>query len=193
MQRPLLKAALIAWGLSVTGLGVMLLARHELALPAPGKDDPVLAASLAKTAPGERPAFRAIHFLYGPCRCSQQLVDHLVERGPIAPFVESVVIASDDGTYSERLRRAGFTVTRVSPNELRDVYRIEAAPMMVALAPSGEVLYAGGYTSAKQSAAVADREILDDALHRKEHEALPVAGCGVSQRLRTFLNPGEIL
>ncbi len=193
MRIPIVKAVLLVWGVATSGLGVMLMARHELALPVPAKNDPVLLSALDGVSAGQAHGFRAVHFLYGPCRCSQRIVDHLVERGPKKPFAESVVIASDDGDFGQRLSRAGFAVTRVTPTELRDKYRIEAAPMMVVVSPGGEILYAGGYTRVKQSADVADVEILEGALAAREHETLPVAGCGVSQRLRTFLNPGEIL
>jgi hypothetical protein len=192
MRKRATKIALVLWAVASTALAVMTLARHELSLPVPEKRDRTFQAALDAEI-GVPSSWQAIHFLYGPCRCSQRIVDHLVERGPRAPFDETIVVAADDGELGARLEKAGFPVTRTKADALRDAYHVESAPMLVVRAPTGEVVYAGGYTRTKQGLDVSDLAIFDDALARRRLETLPVAGCGVSRRLRTFLNPGEIL
>ncbi len=186
------QGALVVWGLVSTGLAVALLARHELALPAPHAEAPTLKTGIASLVhPG---AWSTLHVLYGPCRCSQRIVDHLALRGPRTDIEEQVLLSNDEGgALKRRLVAAGFAVIDTSPEELRDRFAIEAAPMLLVIRPDGRVGYVGGYTRQKQGLQIEDVSIQDELLREERPEELPVAGCGVSDRLRAYLNPGSLL
>ena len=167
------KAALALWFAAMVFLGAGLLARHLLAMPAPRP-----AVALAR--PGK---WVAVHALYGECRCSQRIADHLETSERPAGWTEIVLWVGTDPPkkLSER-----FEVRTVTPTELAAL-GIEAAPSMAVIDPSGTTRYAGGYTERKQGPVIDDVRIMREAQHQ-DVKALPVFGCAVSNRLQTELS-----
>lgn len=186
--RTLVRVVFGVWVLAMTGLGALLLSKHAIALPAPSKEDPALAAAV-QALPDSATGWSALHVLYAKCRCSERIVDHLVATKRPEHVRERVLLVADDGSFTARLRSAGFTVVAATAEELRDRYHVEAAPLFVVSGPDGKLLYAGGYTREKQGADIRDLSILEELLAGRQPAALLTLGCPVSEELRAVLSP----
>jgi hypothetical protein len=187
----LVRVAFGVWLVAMTGLGALLLSKHAIALPAPAKDDPALASAI-EGQPEAGTGWSALHVLYAKCRCSQRIVDHLVASKRPANVRERVLLVGDDGSFTARLQGAGFTVVAATPDELRERYHVEAAPLFVVSGPDGKPRYAGGYTREKQGADIRDLAIVDELFADGDPATLPMLGCPVSDELRAVLSPLEI-
>ncbi|HEX4455940.1 MAG TPA: hypothetical protein VH143_34000 [Kofleriaceae bacterium] len=176
------RAVLIAWFVVVTVGSAGLLARHLLALPAPAPTSDLGARLLALRggAPG---TWVAVHVLGGDCRCSQRIADHLIASARPAGWAELVLWIGDSPPSGLEQH---FDVRRVDAARLAAL-GIEAAPLLVAIAPDGSVRYAGGYTDRKQGPVEHDLEILSAVRASLPPPSLPVFGCATSDRLRARL------
>jgi hypothetical protein len=177
------RAVLIAWFVVVTVGSAGLLARHLLALPAPAPTSELGARLLALRggAPG---TWVAVHVLNGDCRCSQRIADHLIATARPAGWSELVLWIGDTAPPSALEQH--FDVRRIARTRLAAL-GIEAAPLLVAIAPNGDVPYAGGYTDRKQGPVEHDVEILSAVRASLPAASLPVFGCATSDRLRARL------
>lgn len=192
---PFGRSLLVLWAAAAFVLSAYLLGSHLVALPAPQSVDPRLAAAVsayARTHPGASGLM--VHALYEGCRCSTNVVDHLVARGPRAGR-ELVLLVGGAGasTIDGRLRAAGFDTRVLNAEQLHEGYGIEAAPVLIVADGAGVVRYVGGYGDRKQSPIVRDVEI-DERIARGETVApLPLFGCAVSEQLRSSLDPLGVL
>ena len=177
------RATLVAWFVAMTLLSAGLLARHLLAMPTPTRTARLGQHLLALrgTAP---PAWLAVHVISSECRCSQRIVSHLLDSVRPAGWSEIVLWVGDLAPSVDLTRR--FDVRRVTAADLA-TYEIEAAPLLVAVAPDGAVRYAGGYTDRKQGPVIHDLELLAAARSAIEIPALPLFGCATSERLQRAL------
>jgi len=187
----LARIGIVAWVVATFVLGGLLLVPHLAALPTPLRTDARLAAAVdaLPSTPGH---WRAVHFLYRKCTCSQRTLDHLVAGGRPAGVDERVIMIDDDarpGAADARLRAAGFAVEIIAPRELSARFGLEAAPVLVFVRPDGSVAYVGGYNRHKQSPAFEDLAIFDELRHDEAPAALPVFGCPTSARLAHALDP----
>ena len=177
------------WIASVLVVGSILLGRHVIALPRPDRSS-IAARALARLRrPADRGQWLAVHVLYAGCRCSARVVDQLVQGQPIANVREIVLWVGQDPDSRARLMSAGYRTLEMAPEELRDRYTIEAAPMLAVLDPEDHARYLGGYTSRKQGPDIQDRKILTALLAGQHPEENPVLGCAVSSGLQNTLNP----
>src|SRR5262249_3137346 len=133
------------------------------------------------------------HILYSECRCSRRIVEHLLGSDRPAGVAEHVLLVGEDGGIAGRLRARGFRVTLVNHDELATRYHVAAVPLLVVFAESGELRYAGGYTTRKQGPDPRDVEIIRRAAAHGFVEALPVFGCAVAQELKRRLDPTGLL
>jgi hypothetical protein len=175
------RALLAVWFAGMVLVSAGLLARHVVALPTPH----VNAASfdLLRT-DAQRNRWLAVHVLYGDCRCSQRVADHLATTERPSDWVEMVLWVGDAPPAALASR---FDVRSITSADLAGL-GIEAAPSMVIIAPDGVVHYAGGYTDRKQGPVIEDRRIMADARDVAMPVAsLPVFGCAVSARLQRDL------
>lgn len=187
------KAAFSLWVFLASVCTVALMARHLVALPAPGPQDGQMADALQRLRhPEEQGKLLAVHVLYSECRCSLRIVDHLVTRARPQGVSELVLLAGPPLDLAERLEAAGFRVLQLKEEALQERFHIESAPLMVVLSPTGDVRYAGGYTTQKQGLDIQDLSILEGA-RTAGVAPLPVLGCAVSQRLQKLLNPLGLL
>jgi hypothetical protein len=175
---------LIAWFAVMLILGAGLLAKHIVALPAPAKGERLAASLDALRGPESRGRWLAVHALYADCRCSQRVVDHLVTT--TRPHDWSEIVLWVGNRPPSALLEQHFDVRRIGSADL-ERYGIEAAPILVALDPSGHVRYAGGYTDRKQGPVIDDLRILEAARHPDIVASLPVFGCAISDRLKREL------
>ena len=170
-------------------VGSILLGRHVVALPKPDRGSIAGRALAHLRRPADRGHWLAVHVLYAGCRCSARVVDHLLQAQAIPDVREIVLWVGQDPDSRARLVAAGYRTLEVAPEELRDRYTIEAAPLLAVLDPSDHARYLGGYTSRKQGPDVQDRTILTALLAGKQPEENPVLGCAVSSGLQNSLNP----
>jgi hypothetical protein len=164
-------------------VGAGLLARHVVALPAPNQD-PRLSRSLRELRRAGTSGWLAVHVLYAECRCSQRIVAHLGSTQRPAGWQEVVLWVGETAPDPALVR--GFDVRRSSPEQLAQL-GVEAAPLLVVLAPSDVATYVGGYTDRKQGPDIRDLQIFRDAERSSPFSALPVFGCAVSERLKSAL------
>jgi hypothetical protein len=163
---------------------------HEYTLPHPARTDRVLQSALAaqRTA-DEAGRFGVTHVMYAACRCSQGIIDHLTARGARKDVAEHVVLVGQDVELASRLTRAGFRLDNIEPIELKRKYGLEAAPMLIVAATSGDVAYMGGYTLHKQGLDIRDNALIDELIAGKSADELPLFGCAVSRALQKMLDP----
>ncbi len=173
----------MAWFAAMVTLGAGLLARHVLALPGPSGTR--LAPGLSSLRRADQRGWLAVHVLYASCRCSQRIAAHLAGTNRPEGVSEIVLWAGDDPPPAALA--AAFDVRRVSEAGLAEL-GVEAAPLLAVVAPSGEVRYAGGYTTRKQGPEVEDLAIIASARRAERLAALPVFGCAVSTRLQEQLS-----
>lgn len=180
------KATMGVWFAAMLGIGVTLLARHEVAFPRPKPDAALTAAMASLRAKGEDGRFMAVHVLSSECRCSQRIGEHLAGTRRPDGVVEHVILVGH-GPMETKLARFGVTV--IEPSELTPRYRVGAAPTLLVTGPDGSVRYVGGYTERKQGPAPRDREIIDDIRAGRDVESLPTFGCAVDEKLQAAVNP----
>ena len=178
-------SVVVAWFIGMLLLGAGLLSKHLVALPAPAST-PVLGAALASLrTPRDRGRWMAVHVLYAECRCSQLIVEHLVQTDRPTDWSE-IVLWVGAAPPDAALAQHGFDVRRLTRADL-STYGIEAAPLLVAVDPEDHARYSGGYTDTKQGPVVDDLRILTGARATGGVLALPVFGCAVSDRLKQGL------
>ena len=177
------KVALATWFGAMVLLSAGLLAKHIVALPAP-QSERLGPALDALRSPVEHDRWLAVHVLYAECRCSNRIVEHLVNTKRPDDWAEMILWVGKAAPKAELAQR--FDVRQINAAELAS-YGIEAAPSMIVIDPAGRVRYSGGYTDRKQGPAIEDRRIMHDA-RVGAVTSLPVFGCAVSDRLRTELS-----
>jgi hypothetical protein len=173
-------------GLGVIGGGT-LMAGHTYTLPHPAATDPVLAVAMHKLAKSAR--WTVVHVLYGRCQCSRLIID-AIASGLRPPDVTEMVVAVEPGAdWATRLGRRGIPIVTTDQAALKRDYGVEAAPLLVVLDPSGQVVYSGGYTSRKQGPEIEDVAIVAAVRAQKVPKTLPVFGCATARELANALDP----
>lgn len=167
-----------------------LMAGHWYTLPSPptGHADFVRAMTDLR-GPKNADTWMAVHVLYSRCRCSQRIFDHLFASERRPDVEEHILLVGAHRDYEGRARARGFAVHVLEPAQLKALYRIESAPLLLILDPPGNLRYAGGYTDRKQGPAIHDLDILARLVADETTEPLPLFGCGVSRELQALLDP----
>jgi hypothetical protein len=201
LERWIARGVLSLWFPAVLVVCAYLLGGHVLTLPSPTSDSVRLTSAFAAirdtrdSRAGER--WIALHVLYEGCRCSTQVLDHLLARGVETGTTERVVLVrtgesageSNDPSTASRIKAAGFDLEVISTEDLANRYGIEAAPLLVVSDPQGAVRYVGGYTDRKQSVVIHDHEIIASLRGGAKVAPLPVFGCAVSKELGRRVDP----
>lgn len=177
------------WAAVFVVVGASLMVGHWYTLPRPAAEDPDFASRLASLRGDDADGWFAVHVLYSKCRCSQRVFDHLFESERPQGVAEAVLLVGADDEIERRASSRGFDLHVVTPRQLAQEYRIEAAPLLAVLSPTDQVRYAGGYTDRKQGYDVRDVEILRNLIDGEESQDLPLFGCGVSKELQQLLDP----
>ena len=177
------RTILLVWFGGLTMLAAGLLARHLIALPAPSATE-LLGKRLSSLA-SPTPSYVAVHVLSSECPCSQRVVHHLVDTDRPPGWHEVVLWVGDLPPAPELV--AKFDVRKLTAAELAAL-GIEAAPILIAIDPSGRIRYSGGYTDRKQGAVFHDLDALAAVRGPTDLVALPVFGCAVSERLQKHLS-----
>jgi hypothetical protein len=190
--RVVVRGAFAVWVVLCVVAGGYMLSSHLLTLPTPELSDlgPQHSA-VAERRSTQQGRWLVVHILDQECKCSLRVLDHLLAGPRPADTVERIVLIG--GTLSpERsaaIRARGFDLDHVTPAELGERYRVEAAPLLIVIDPADKVSYVGGYSPRKQSADVRDVAMVE-ALRRGERVTpLPTFGCAVGRGLRARIDP----
>lgn len=175
---------ILVWGAFLSCAMATLMAGHWVSLP-----HPETGAVLRTPSEQNDSQLNAFHFLYGDCACSKRILKSLLQREPLDGIHERIVLIGEDSVFEEKARLQGYAVTVVTPSELKQLYEIESAPLLIATDDAGTIRYSGGYTSRKQGLAHQDVGILQSLLAGQSCPELPVYGCAVSQRLKDLIDP----
>ena len=113
----LARLGLAAWLAVLLVAGSYLLAAHLLTLPKPDRDNPVFATAVAATPPADN-GWRALHFLFVSCPCSNGVLEHLVTSERPSGVRERLVLIDDDGAWAAQGLAAGFEVETLTADAL---------------------------------------------------------------------------
>jgi len=171
-------------------VGVTLMVGHWAALPQPQADDVRLEAAVTTLQRGAGPhRWVALHVVYGKCRCSERILEHLFARSALPDVSETILFVGSSPEYEQEAKRHGYSVLTTKPAELARHYGIAAAPLLVVANSAGRIEYVGGYTDRKQGPDVRDVAIIRGLEHGARATRLPVFGCAVSRSLQKLLDP----
>ena len=188
----LLRATFAVWVACCLVGGGYLLSAHLLTLPTPELTDlgPQRSAVAARRST-QQGQWLAVHILDQECKCSLRVLDHLLgERRPSGVVERIVLIATEvSPDRISAIHARGFDLDIVTPEQLADRYRVQAAPLMIVLDPADAVRYVGGYTPRKQADDVRDLAVIAALRRGDPVEPLPTFGCAVGRRLRTAIDP----
>jgi hypothetical protein len=176
---------LAVWAAAVILIGAALMSYHQ---PFRTPSNAVLA--LVKQPDGQR--WRALHVLSGSCGCSQKVMLHLLQRGPIAGISEQILVVDGEEDYLPgshmllaRLDHEGFAVTHVAAKDIPQTAGLYGVPLLVLASPGNKIAYMGGYGARGDQ----DGNILQQIRFGKTPEVLAVRGCAVGERLRRKADP----
>jgi hypothetical protein len=175
-----------AWAVALVVPISSMMAGHLLTLPSPDK------AAVAPRLEGRAASaegWRAFHVLSPACKCSRQVLAHLLERGAHAGVTETLLFVGEETQGLAQARAAGFRTEALSAQELFDRYKIQTVPLLVVMNPEGSILYSGGYTERKQGADIQDVALLEGAMAGLPAQELPLFGCAVSRELQKQIDP----
>jgi hypothetical protein len=175
---------LVGWAIVLLVAVSTLMGAHWITLPRPGED---AAASLGTLR--ARPGLLAVHVLYSECDCSNRVLDHLLERGPLAGVDEVILFVGPSGRMAERARARGWRVERVSRRELEARFHIVSAPLLAVLDANGRARHFGGYTHRKRGPEIRDVAILTALSAGDRPDELPLYGCATGAELARQLDP----
>jgi hypothetical protein len=148
-------------------------------------------SAVAQRRSSQQGQWLAVHILDQECKCSLRVLDHLLDKPRPRGVVERIVLIASEvsGDRISEIQAHGFDLDIVTPDQLADRYRVQAAPLLVVIDPADAVRYVGGYTPRKQADDVRDVAVLE-ALRRGESvEPLPTFGCVVGRNLRAKIDP----
>lgn len=184
-RQRLVYAALGVWFVVMGAAAASLLARHVVPLPLPGD---TAALSRLRTA-DDTGRWMAVHVLYTECPCSRRIIEHLTASERPLDVVEHVVLVGARPDLARALLTRGFHVVEVTEDELVARFGVDAAPLLVVLAPDDTTRYSGGYTERKQGPEPQDLHIIARARAGSADLGLPVFGCAIGRALRQTINP----
>jgi hypothetical protein len=177
------------WGAPLLLMVSVLMGAHWLTLPAPGAADPTLARAVLASTAGERGSWHMLHVLYADCRCSQRVLDYIVERSTPPDVAETVLLVGHVPARTPTLEARGIRVIETTADQLQSDFGIESAPVLIIADARGSVRYVGGHAREPQARAYEDLAILQRLRTGLEHDALAVYGCAVSRELQSRLDP----
>ena len=189
--RAVVRGVFAVWVALCLVAGGYMLSSHLLTLPTPELSDlGSQHSAIAQRRSTQQGRWLVVHILDQECKCSLRVLDHLLAGPRPADAVERVVlIGKVSPTQSAAILARGFDLDVVTPDELAERYRVQAAPLLIVIDPADRVSYVGGYSSRKQSADLRDVAIVA-ALRRGEPVTpLPTFGCAVGRSLRARIDP----
>lgn len=179
--------ALPVWLIGLSVITSSLMVGHWITLPHPETGDR-LPASVPVVFSDESGTY-TFHFLYGDCPCSRRVLRRVLDRDPISGANERIVLIGDDPEMESLAVSKGFSVDVVTPPQLKSIYGVESAPLLVMTDKAGNISYSGGYTSRKQGPDIQDDKIIRDVIAGRSVDELPLYGCAVSANLKAILDP----
>jgi hypothetical protein len=190
--RVFVRGTFAVWVVLCLVAGGYMLSSHLLTLPTPELSDlgPQRSA-VADRRSTQQGRWLVVHILDEECKCSLRVLDHLLAGPRPADAVERIVLIGSrfSPERSAAIRARGFDLDLVTPDELAERYRVQAAPLLIVIDPADRVSYVGGYSSRKQSADLHDVAIVAALRRGEQVKALPTFGCAVGRSLRARIDP----
>jgi hypothetical protein len=181
------KCGVVLWLFVLLPVLAVLMGGHIVSLPAPNDYQRLKKAVQALHNDHRSPLL--IHVIYHHCSCTNSLVAHLIDRGPFEGVRERVVFVGNDPTKSIAARQAGYDVVTISRQALVHTFGIEAAPLLLIVDGTGQIVYLGGYYRHPATVAPQDKMIYAHIQRGQAVDPLPVYGCAVSDRLQQAFDP----
>ena len=179
---------LVVWVPVTLLLTGALMVNHVIALPEPG-DVEALSAAVASLRTEGREAPLVVHIVADGCSCTDSLFQHLLDRGPRAGLDEIVLFVGDDPQRERAVLARGYRLAVTDRDALWTDFGLEAAPILVVLEPSDALTYVGGYYRFPAAVRPLDEQVLASREAGLAHDALPIFGCAVSERLAEQIDP----
>lgn len=176
------------WTVGLIVVAATLGASHLYAQPRPRTNDPSVAASMALLR-GHDDGILVVHVLYSECRCSVNIVEHLLDRGPLASAAERILLVGSGGEMARKLEARGYPVRTITQDALLADYHLSAAPLLLVLGKDDRLRYVGGHTGHKQGLDFRDVAIVEAIEADRTVSELPNFGCAVSKDLQRRLDP----
>lgn len=176
------------WAASCSVLVTLLVAGHV----APFMAAPVLATTVLFTHKlnDTFDGWQALHIVADGCNCSSDVVSHLVARGLDRRLsAEGVVLVGHSPELEQKLKTIGFRYAELAPGAVTGTTGIEAAPTLVVISPTGEILYTGGYYAKRERTEALDGKIVGLVMAGQAVKPLPLFGCAFSKRLQAATDP----
>ncbi len=120
----------------------------------------------------DRSSWRMLHVVSGSCGCSQKVMDHLLQRGPVAGV-------------QEELAKAGFFVSHVKASAIPADAGLKGVPLLAVASPGRGAVYVGGYGSGGDQ----DGTILRELMAGRKASPLAAIGCAVGLRIQRAADP----
>ncbi len=137
-------------------------------------------------------SWRMLHVVSGSCGCSQKVMDHLLQRGPVAGVQEEVLVVDGGEPYLtgsaarlEKLAKAGFVVSHVKASAIPADAGLKGVPLLAVASPGRGAVYVGGYGSGGDQ----DGTILRELMAGRKASPLAAIGCAVGLRIRRAADP----
>ncbi|WP_413585119.1 hypothetical protein [Bdellovibrio sp. HCB274] len=180
MKKILLTFILSCWALGTLGLVSQFYGWHLMSFSSN--------TSLASKQAG---AWSITHVLSESCKCSEQVMENLIQRGPASDVHEEVILLGKPPIQLQSLIGKGFTVRQMDPNELKEDISKLGVPFLLITTPKGETVYAGGYSEkpVKDGGPIRDLEILASLQGKGVVKNFPIFGCAVSRKLQKLVDP----
>lgn len=190
MKEALRKLLPITYILGILGVLSILHSWHYLDLTQ-AKDTPLLANF-------EGEGLGLLHVLGEGCGCSHFTAEYLEKRGPKKGLREVVYyltknakqVSSDEKSYIERIKKAGFPLIIKELPEMKDV-DILGVPFLQVYSSKGELLHSGGYSNKMitRTTPFFDLKIIEQIAEKKDVGKNPVFGCITSKSYQIASDP----
>jgi hypothetical protein len=192
-RQRLIRVLFWTWGVVLFVAASSLMAAHVYALPKPDAADQAMGRALNQLrSASDKDRWLVVHVLYAECKCSRRILDHLATSDRVSGVSEKLLLVGHRAELEARLGEItarGFSVVKTSSKELRDRFHVQAAPLLLVIAPDGTVRYTGGYTDRKQGLGIRDVAIVRDLVASGTANELPLFGCATSKELQELLDP----
>jgi len=164
------------------------MAGHLLTMPIP-ENTIAVQKSLKKLTDSSKSQWYLFHVIYQNCSCANSLLKHLLERKSLPDASEHILYVGDDLQVEKLSTERGFNFHRMTNIDLKNIYQIEAAPMLAIMSENKVLEYLGGYYSSYGNYTSRDLEVFGKVRKSEPPKALPLFGCATSDRLKEAFDP----
>jgi hypothetical protein len=195
LRTPLVLTGLGLWAAVATVAVGSLAMNHTAALPArqEGLAPAAVERAFAQLQTDSRKRL-LVHVVASDCSCAQRLTRHVLSRPRLPDTAEVLLLVGPVKPWQALAAAAGVVIHAIDADTLQQRYGLDAAPVLVALAPGGRMDYLGGYFDHPAALHPQDQRLHAQWLQGSGAPGtapapLPVYGCAVSPSLRRATDP----